>query len=88
MLRWWGGGGEDGKIKPPVPQIEGTSGKMSCAPKDKTQWITAVLDKAEPRNSYGPGHKAWARLRRTMPPAARALLQELEGAGDGAAEPV
>ena len=85
VLRWWGGEREDGGAKPRAPHIVGPLGKLACAPQNKAQWTKAVLDKAEPRNSHQPGNKLWDQLRRTMPPAARVLLQELEGAGEGAA---
>jgi len=69
--------------KPPAPRIAGTLGRLSCGPGDKAQWTKLVLDNVEPENSHVPGNSLWERLRRTMPPAARALLQELSGSGDG-----
>ena len=82
VLRFWGGERVNG-AKPRAPRIEGTLGKLSCAPEDKAQWTKVVLDMVEPENSHAPGNKLWDRLRRTMPPSARALLLELGGAGDG-----
>jgi hypothetical protein len=43
----------------------------------KTQWALAVLGNVEPGHKHTPGSSKWERLRRTILPAARALLQEL-----------
>ena len=89
VLLWWGGGGAYGEISggPPrgAPHIEGQAGILSCAPKDKTQWVQAVLRKAEPSKTYTIHSTNWQGLRRTMPYAATALLEELGGQGDGQA---
>ena len=75
---WWGGSEEHGKkVKRAAPIIEGPTGVMCTANQAKTQWALAVLDKVEPNHKHTPGSSKWERLRRTILPAARALLQEL-----------
>ena len=81
VLRWWAEGGA-------VPRTEGLVGSMSFAPQSKSQWAMAVLDEAEPNHSHTPGNSSWDRLRRTMPPAARLLLQELQDQATRPAEGV
>jgi hypothetical protein len=98
LLLWWGGGqdtsgeggsGEDSSAeggKPDrrkEPQIEGLTGKMSFASQAKVDWIKAVLKQAEPNSTHAPGSGTWQQLRNTMPPAARALLEELASEGGG-----
>jgi hypothetical protein len=61
----------------------GTLGKLNSGFGDTAKRTKVVLDRVEPKNSHAPGDKLWERLRRTMPPAARALLQELGDVGDG-----
>ena len=75
----------NGGAKPPAPRVVGTLGKLKCGSGDKSKWTKVVLDRVEPKNSHAPGNNLWERLRRTMPPAAQALLQELGGVGDGQA---
>ena len=78
VLRWWGKGGEEsGSGSRAAPTVEGLTGKMCFSNAAKSQWTMAVLDEAEPGHCHTPGSSKWERLRRTMPPAARALLQEL-----------
>ena len=66
-----------------MPLIEGLAGRLSTSNKAKVEWALAVLKQAEPGSTHRPGSDNWDRLRRTMPPAAWALLQELASQGDG-----
>lgn len=86
VLLWWAGGVADGANSGGgPPHIEGQAGILSCAPKDKTARVQAVLQKAEPSKTYTIHSSNWQGLRRTMPYAAAALLEELGGQGDGQA---
>jgi hypothetical protein len=54
---------------------------MSFASQAKVEWAQAVLKQAEPGSTYGPSTSSWSRLSKSMPPAARALLEASEGGG-------
>ena len=66
-----------------MPVIVGLAGNMSFSKQAKSQWVMAVLDKVDANHGHTPGSSTWARLRRTMPHAALALLQQLESVRAG-----
>lgn len=79
VLRWWIGGG-DGDCASDLAglRLVGLVGRMSFNNKEKKQWSKAVVQQA----GHTEQQSSWDRLKRTMPPAARVLLRELELGGD------
>ena len=82
MLRYWGGSGEGdvSSNQRTAPHIDGLTGTMQLSNKAKRQWTKAVLTQA---GQASGDDSSWDRLSRTMPPAARALLRELDSQNDG-----